>query len=63
MQNVHGYGKGDYFVTVKVVTPDKMTERQEELLREFAEIGGETITEQPSSFKDRAKKFLKENSL
>lgn len=59
VQNVHGYGKGDYFVTVKVVTPDKMTERQEELLREFAEIGGETITEQPSSFKDRAKKFFK----
>ena len=59
VKNVHGYGKGDYFVTVKVVTPDKMTERQEELLREFAEIGGETITEQPSSFKDRAKKFFK----
>ena len=31
-------------------------------MREFAELNGESIEEQPSNFKDRARKFLKENN-
>lgn len=59
IQNVHGYGKGDLYVTVNVVTPVKMTNRQAELLREFAEIDGTEINEQPSNFFDKTKRFFK----
>lgn len=35
---VHSSARGDELVTVKVVTPQSLTARQKELLREFAEI-------------------------
>ncbi|WP_180522088.1 molecular chaperone DnaJ [Staphylococcus haemolyticus] len=59
VKNVHGYGHGDLFVNIKVVTPTKLTDRQKEIMREFAELNGESIEEQPSNFKDRARKFFK----
>ncbi|OMG44005.1 molecular chaperone DnaJ, partial [Paenibacillus macerans] len=59
VKNVHGYGHGDLFVNIKVVTPTKLNDRQKELLKEFAEINGEDINEQSSNFKDRAKRFFK----
>lgn len=37
-----GYGRGDQLVRVKVVTPTKITEEQKQLLREFAQLGGES---------------------
>ena len=39
--DVSGYGRGDQHVKVNVVTPVKLDERQKELLREFAEAGGD----------------------
>lgn len=36
--HVNGYGRGDQHVVVKVVTPNKLTEKQKELLREFAQL-------------------------
>lgn len=59
VKNVHGYGHGDLFVNIKVVTPNKLTDRQKELMREFAEISGENPEEQPSNFKDKARKFFR----
>ena len=59
IKNVHGYGYGDLFVNVNVVTPTKINERQKEILREFAELNGEELSEQPSNFKDKAKRFFK----
>jgi len=41
--HVSGYGRGDQHVRVKVVTPDKLTEKQKELLKEFARLGGEQL--------------------
>jgi len=38
---LHMSGKGDQLVKVKVEVPTKLTDRQKELLRELAEIGGE----------------------
>lgn len=38
---LNGSGRGDQHVRVKVVTPTKLTERQRELLKEFAKISGE----------------------
>lgn len=38
--DVRGYGRGDQYVQVRVVTPTRLTERQRELLQEFARIEG-----------------------
>ena len=38
---IHGSGRGDQLVAVKVVTPTRLTARQRELLREFAGLSGE----------------------
>ncbi len=35
---MHGYGKGDQHIRVRVVTPTKLTERQKQLLREFEQL-------------------------
>lgn len=40
-----GYGKGDQYVTVFVDVPKKLTARQKELLKEFAEISGDNTSE------------------
>jgi len=37
---LRGSGRGDQIVQVVVKTPQNLTKRQEELLREFEEIGG-----------------------
>lgn len=39
-----GYGKGDQFISVFVDVPKKLTARQKELLREFAEISGDDVS-------------------
>ena len=36
-----------------------MTERQKEIMKEFADINGEELNEQPSNFKDKARRFFK----
>lgn len=59
VKNVHGYGTGNQYVNVKVVTPAKLTEKQKQLLREFAEISGDIPEEQGSSLFDKIKKTFK----
>jgi len=50
--HLRGSGRGDQHVKVKVITPKKLTDRQKELLLEFAKDGGEdTNPEQKSFFK------------
>ncbi len=39
-----GYGKGDQYITVFIDVPKKLTARQKELLREFAEISGDEVS-------------------
>lgn len=40
-----GYNRGDQYVTVFVDVPKKLTARQKELLKEFAEISGDNTSE------------------
>jgi len=40
---LYNSGKGDELVKIKVLVPTKLTDRQKELLREFAQISGEKI--------------------
>lgn len=55
--NVHGRGQGDQHIQVKVITPQKLSSKQKELLKEFDEIG--TKDKQGASFFDRFKKAFK----
>ncbi|MCY8233549.1 molecular chaperone DnaJ [Priestia endophytica] len=57
--NVRGYGQGDQHVVILVITPTKLSEKQKELLRDFAEESGETVDEHENSFFDRVKRAFK----
>jgi molecular chaperone DnaJ len=59
VKNVHGYGLGHQYVIVKVVTPTKLTEKQKQLLRDFAEVSGDIPEEQGSTLLDKIKKRFK----
>lgn len=47
-----GYGKGDLYVNIFIDVPKKLTARQKELLKEFAEISGDDISK---GFMDKIK--------
>jgi molecular chaperone DnaJ len=53
------HGRGDQFVTVYIDVPKKLSQRQKELLQEFARISGE---ETPKSFVDKIKDIFKEQA-
>jgi molecular chaperone DnaJ len=59
VSNVRGYGQGDQHVTVKVVTPKNLTEKQKDLLREFAQISGNHPEEQHENFFAKVKRAFK----
>ncbi|MFH0926214.1 MAG: molecular chaperone DnaJ [bacterium] len=50
MHSLNHYGRGDLLVSVVIKTPTKLTNQQEELLREFAELGGENISQKKKGF-------------
>lgn len=54
-----GYGKGDQFVKVVVEVPKKLSEKQKEVIRQFAEESGEEVYEQRKSFFKKVKDVLK----
>jgi molecular chaperone DnaJ len=58
--NVHGQGRGDQHIRVRVVTPKNLTEKQKELLREFNNLSGnENVDEQQDSLFQRMKRAFK----
>ncbi|MDH4027322.1 MAG: molecular chaperone DnaJ [Nitrospirota bacterium] len=52
-----GYGKGDLYVNIFIDVPKKLTSRQKELLKEFAEISGDDVSK---GFMDKIKDMFKE---
>lgn len=38
--NIRGYGTGDQHVIVRIITPSKLSEKQKQLLKEFADVSG-----------------------
>jgi molecular chaperone DnaJ len=50
--------KGDLVLHLSVVTPRKLTKRQEELLRELGEIDGVHVSAEHKSFLDKVKAFF-----
>lgn len=58
--NVRGYGVGDQHVVVRIITPTKTTEKQKQLLREFAEVSGQVpLGEHEESFFSKVKRAFK----
>ncbi|MGJ7921426.1 molecular chaperone DnaJ [Neobacillus sp. LXY-4] len=58
--NVRGYGVGDQHVIIRIVTPSKLSEKQKQLLREFAEISGKVPSGGPEdSFFSKVKRAFK----
>ncbi len=57
--NVRGYGQGDQHIIVKVITPKKLSEKQKDLLREFAEVSGQTVDEDTEGFFKKMKRAFK----
>ena len=55
---VRGGGRGDEHVVVKVLTPQNLTTRQKELLREFGGLCGDKVHPEQKSFKDTLKKIF-----
>jgi len=52
VQRLGGHGKGDQIVRIYIDVPKKLTQRQKELLEEFAQINGDEVSK---SFKDKLK--------
>lgn len=57
--HVNGRGRGDLVVNLLVATPTDMTEEQEALLRQFAELRAETVAPPDDSFFSKVKSAFK----
>ncbi|MFC7393297.1 molecular chaperone DnaJ [Scopulibacillus cellulosilyticus] len=60
IKNVRGYGQGDQHVTVRVVTPKNLSDREKELFKELSELSGNPISdEQNENFFSKVKRAFK----
>ncbi|MFC1631657.1 molecular chaperone DnaJ [Candidatus Omnitrophota bacterium] len=57
--DVHGYGRGDELVQVKVETPTGLNAKQRKLLQEFAAACGENVHPLTSLFMDKVRRLFK----
>jgi molecular chaperone DnaJ len=60
MPDISGRGRGDELVEVVVETPKHLNARQEELLREFAEIEHQTVSPRRKSFFEKLRDYFTE---
>ena len=56
---LRGSGRGDQHVKIKVLTPQKLSSKQKDLLKEFGTASGENINPEQKSWTDNLKKFFK----
>ena len=59
MTSVRHGGRGNMYVTVSVVVPKKLNNKQKELLNEFAEVSGDEIKHVEKGLFDRVKDAMK----
>ena len=59
MNSVRHKGRGNMYVTVKVVVPKKLSTKQKDLLKQFAEISGDEIKHVEKGFFDKFKDAMK----
>lgn len=58
MPDPHGRGKGDLHVQVTIDVPKKLSQRQEELLRELAEVEETEVSPRRKSFFQKVKEYF-----
>ncbi len=58
IQSLRGHGRGDQYVKINIEVPKSLTDRQKELLREFAELTGEEAHDMRRSFFEKMKDAL-----
>jgi molecular chaperone DnaJ len=58
MPDPRGRRRGNLFIQVQIETPKKLTKRQEELLRELAEIEKVNVNPEQRSFLDRIREYF-----
>jgi molecular chaperone DnaJ len=58
MPNPRGGGRGDQFVEVFVETPHELTKRQEELLRELAELDQQNVSPHRKTFFEKLREYF-----
>jgi molecular chaperone DnaJ len=58
VKDVQGYRRGDQLVRVALETPTHLAPRQKELLKEFAEAGGEDVNPLSKGFFDKVKQIF-----
>ena len=61
MPDISGRGRGDELIEVVVETPRHLTPRQEELLRELAEIEHEDVSPRRKSFFEKLRDYFTED--
>jgi molecular chaperone DnaJ len=59
MPHLRWNGHGNLYVKAKVITPKKLSPKQKELLREFADVSGEEIYSEDKGFFDKMKDAIK----
>ncbi|MBR1611694.1 MAG: molecular chaperone DnaJ, partial [Methanobrevibacter sp.] len=59
MNSVRHNGRGNMYVTVKVVVPKKLNSKQKDLLKQFSEVSGEEIKHVEKGLFDRVKDAMK----
>ena len=59
MPFVNGRGRGDLIVELTVVTPEDLSDEEEELLRKFAELRAEAVAEPEEGFLTKVKSAFK----
>ncbi|MDK7050952.1 molecular chaperone DnaJ [Aerococcus sanguinicola] len=57
---INSNSTGDQHVTVKVVTPKNLNDKQKEALRQFAEASGDNVTEEEQNFFEKLKNRFKD---
>jgi molecular chaperone DnaJ len=56
--DIRGYGRGDQLVRVNVETPRKLTQKQRQVLQEFARATGKEVHPLSKSFLDKVKEMF-----
>ena len=60
IKHLRSNNKGDQYFRVMVVIPKKLTQKQKELLQQFAEMSGEENLDEKKTFFEKVKNLFKE---
>ena len=57
--SLRGNGRGDEHVKIKVLTPQNLSSKQKDLLKEFGDLSGDKVNPEQTSFLDKLKNMFK----